>query len=536
MPFYAVIALFAIFTLFSCRGCGGGSCLSTISGKFVASYVKGLRVCVKGTNNCAFTNQNGEYSLSVNTSSVILEFFVRTQSSWLKLGESSYKPVITPFDLAGRNGGFTLAKVIHALNNDTNNSLSLIDLTNVVVTTNLSSSISDEISNNNTFSLNFTYNDVPMNLLFNATSGKVFVNGQEVGYRKWLILIYMNGDNDLQSILSQDLSELSSVTYPAWLKVVALTDNASGTGGVYESDEVTGSFRLVSVNSQEPNMGNYQTLKSFIQTYTLRYPAQYTALIMWNHGDGWRSPRTRMASFDSSQNDYLFTYELKKAIEESGVNLDLIGFDECFMAGIEVFSALANFTQVLVASELEEPGNGWDYSRVMAKLIQNQNAEPFEFGKYIVDAYEETYASSDTDYTMLAIKKEQVNTILSRLNALSQRYDSGLKSQFQSARNNSFEIPNTDGALIDLKDFASRLSLQEGQELEEAILNSTGVYLKTNLTGIGGISVYFPQNRLSDFSCYSSETPASCFGASDYYNPFAVVSSWDEMLDSYYSD
>ena len=71
MPFYAVIALFAIFTLFSCGGGGGGSGLTTISGKFVASYVKGLRVCVKGTNNCAFTNQNGEYSLSVNTSSVI---------------------------------------------------------------------------------------------------------------------------------------------------------------------------------------------------------------------------------------------------------------------------------------------------------------------------------------------------------------------------------------------------------------------------------------------------------------------------------
>jgi hypothetical protein len=42
--------------------------------------------------------------------------------------------------------------------------------------------------------------------------------------------------------------------------------------------------------------------------------------------------------------------------------LDIIGFDACLMAMYEVGSTLAPYGRYLLASELLEPGHGWDYS------------------------------------------------------------------------------------------------------------------------------------------------------------------------------
>lgn len=42
--------------------------------------------------------------------------------------------------------------------------------------------------------------------------------------------------------------------------------------------------------------------------------------------------------------------------------LDLIGFDACLMSMYEVGSALAPYARSLLASELLEPGHGWDYT------------------------------------------------------------------------------------------------------------------------------------------------------------------------------
>lgn len=44
------------------------------------------------------------------------------------------------------------------------------------------------------------------------------------------------------------------------------------------------------------------------------------------------------------------------------LKLDIIGFDACLMAMYEVGSVMAPYAHYLLASELLEPGQGWDYS------------------------------------------------------------------------------------------------------------------------------------------------------------------------------
>ena len=43
------------------------------------------------------------------------------------------------------------------------------------------------------------------------------------------------------------------------------------------------------------------------------------------------------------------------------VQMDIIGFDACLMGMYEVATALRPFNKYLLASEILEPGHGWDY-------------------------------------------------------------------------------------------------------------------------------------------------------------------------------
>jgi hypothetical protein len=55
------------------------------------------------------------------------------------------------------------------------------------------------------------------------------------------------------------------------------------------------------------------------------------------------------------------------------LKLDIIGFDACLMAMYEVGSTLAPYAHYLLASELLEPGHGWDYAS-LAGITQRKTA------------------------------------------------------------------------------------------------------------------------------------------------------------------
>ena len=84
---------------------------------------------------------------------------------------------------------------------------------------------------------------------------------------------------------------------------------------------------------------------------------------MWNHGGG-----VYGFNFDNSDNvqkDFLTTPELVEVLEKSqedGIEFDLIAFDECLMAMIEVGYELREYTDYFVAAEEIVGGNGYDYT------------------------------------------------------------------------------------------------------------------------------------------------------------------------------
>ena len=134
-----ILATIAFLTLASCGGdSGSGTASYTLRGAVIASKVKGAKVCEAGTDNCAVTDSNGYYTLTVHTLPVTLEVRVGK----LILGDvqvqSANDPeetVITPLDLAegDQRVAEKLGAFIHALAGDYEGDDQTVDLGSVGV-------------------------------------------------------------------------------------------------------------------------------------------------------------------------------------------------------------------------------------------------------------------------------------------------------------------------------------------------------------------------------------------------------------------
>ena len=67
--------------------------------------------------------------------------------------------------------------------------------------------------------------------------------------------------------------------------------------------------------------------------------------------------------------------------------LELVGFDTCLMATVDVAYTFSDLAHYLVASEETEPANGWYYSQWVGALADDPSMDGEELGRVICDAY-----------------------------------------------------------------------------------------------------------------------------------------------------
>lgn len=240
----------------------------------------------------------------------------------------------------------------------------------------------------------------------------------------WVFYWYLCG-SDLESnggCATQDLEELASVQLPENVTVVFEAGGASAwqngfnpevlTRGVYNSDGLQIVEELPSAN-----MGDPATLIDFLNFGNTNYPADRRAVFFWNHGGG----SVAGAAFDELYNsDSIQLPELIQALTAAdiGEKYELIGFDTCLMATIDVADACDEFANYLVASEELEPGCGWSYDAFMGALAEDPSMDGAELGRHICDSfYEGCVQIGQEDATTLAVID------LSKIPALVKAYD-----------------------------------------------------------------------------------------------------------------
>lgn len=93
------------------------------------------------------------------------------------------------------------------------------------------------------------------------------------------------------------------------------------------------------------NMGDAETLKSFLEFCNNNYPAESKAVIFWNHGDAEGICYDQNYDFDK-----LTIPELKEAFSETSSYFDLIGFDACLMSNYDAVIGVSDYADYLLAS------------------------------------------------------------------------------------------------------------------------------------------------------------------------------------------
>jgi hypothetical protein len=114
----------------------------------------------------------------------------------------------------------------------------------------------------------------------------------------WTILIFLNGDNNLEPDALINFRQLAKVGSSSDVKVVVQFDRIAKYAHTQPDWPQTLRF-LVSQGTKplpsdaiedigEANMGDPKVLSDFVKWGCTKYPAKHYMLIIWDHGQGWR--------------------------------------------------------------------------------------------------------------------------------------------------------------------------------------------------------------------------------------------------------
>lgn len=400
---------------------------------------------------------------------------------------------------------------------------------------------------------------------------------------EWLLMLYLNADdNSLELDILLDLQEAELIGSTDQVHIVAQVDRYEGSFDgmgdwtstkrfyVTQDDDVNviGSEEIEDLG--EVNMADSEALLDFITWAAGNFPARKTMLVLSDHGIGWPGgfgdpdPDVPGAHDiflrEAFGHDNLWLMEIDEtlgiALEATGLEqFDIVGFDACLMAQLEVFTAVAPHARYSVASEETEPGVGWAYTAILDTLTQNPEMDGAELAQVIVANYidqdmrpyidpgftggaepEVVAAQLFHDATLTAVDLSQIGTLNSALNELTVALSAVDQKIVAQARNYAQSYESVFGdewpsPYIDLGSFLGNVLAQSNDAALQSAADGVAAALSSAVVaerhgdgrpGSTGIAIYFPVPSLYAI--------AENWGYTDVASRFAAESQWDEFL------
>lgn len=371
--------------------------------------------------------------------------------------------------------------------------------------------------------------------------------------KEWTFMVYMDGDNNLEQDCLNDFIEMAKVGSDANINIVVQMDRIGGYSTTYGNWTNTRRFLItkgmtpLSTPTQdmgELNMGSAATLSDFVKWGIANYPANRYVVVLWNHGGGWRNAlRTRTVARvhkaicwdDTNQGDCLYMKDVQSTLLGCGKKLALVGFDACLMGMVEVASDMRNVADVMVGSEEVEPGAGWPYDKLLARLVANPAISTRDFAAGIVTDYNTYYSTRDSSTTLSAIDLTKIgalNTAISNF-VLHTNQWAGIKAAREATRTYS----EADGyPYADLGHFMANIAtagVTDPQVLSAATAVRTALTAAviSNKFGSGrtnstGLAVYFPKTKAVYDSSEGADYPTHDYNA---------ATGWNGLLMKYFT-
>ena len=250
--------------------------------------------------------------------------------------------------------------------------------------------------------------------------------------KEWTFMLFMAADNNLEAATALDINELEKYGSTDDVNFVAQIDR----NGNYSQDSElkwSGAKRFYIIKDKntkkmtspavrdlgDVDMASPKALTDFVTWAVENYPARKYALILWNHGTGWKEISPDMFEGDigeiglpsgnkpSNTINYNISYDdtsktsmniptlgktLAKVVDITGKPLELMGFDACLMQMAEVAWTTRKYAKCQLGSPDLEPERGWPYDKIAAVLTSNPEIEGIELARKITEAYAKSYA------------------------------------------------------------------------------------------------------------------------------------------------
>ena len=250
--------------------------------------------------------------------------------------------------------------------------------------------------------------------------------------KEWTFMLFMAADNNLEAATSLDINELEKYGSTDQVNFVAQIDR----NGNYDHDSElkwkgAKRFYIVKDNTTKKmtspavkNLGNVdmaapETLLDFVEWTVKNYPAKKYALILWNHGTGWKEINPSIMEGDVGEIglpsggvpgaaiSYNISYDdtsktsmniptlgrtLDKVVDIIGGPLEIMGFDACLMQMAEVAYTTSKYAKCQLGSPDLEPERGWPYDKIAAAVTSKPEVGGIELARKITDVYAKSYA------------------------------------------------------------------------------------------------------------------------------------------------
>jgi hypothetical protein len=280
--------------------------------------------------------------------------------------------------------------------------------------------------------------------------------------------------------------------------------------------------------------GDWETVVDFVDWSAQNFPAEKYALVLWNHGEGWRTrtaDNVRAISLDDSTGNYISIVDgdLENLLLESndllGGRVDLLGMDACLMQTWEVASDAAGFVDTYVASQEVEGFDGWSYDTAMADLVANPDMSSGELGEAIAERFLQSGDATQSviDLTKMRDLTESIDALAGELLATSNA-QSVLEDAGRASWSSSYNPDNHDRGMVldeianheDATDAVIDASLLVRERLDATVVsNQTASW---GYTSLSGMSIYLPTDSWVDSSYQRGS--------------WAEATRWGEVVDS----
>ncbi|HHH79330.1 MAG TPA: hypothetical protein ENL13_00320 [Thermoplasmatales archaeon] len=304
------------------------------------------------------------------------------------------------------------------------------------------------------------------------------VTGEEEKHiAKWTIMYYLCCENHISYEAEEMVKNLTKVGSSENLNIIVLKDGGQqDDSALYyiEKDEASNLNKLYSW-PDELDMGDSNTLKTFLNLVIREYPAKHYALmILSDCGSGWQG----ICRDTGARNNGIplmsipsFASVLKEVTSSGGKKIDVVGFMPCVMGMFEVAYEIAPYVNYMVASEehqLEELDKGpeytWQYLQTTWDLKNNTDMTSEGFALDLVERFTPCDFPMWVLYSyMVLLKKGEYGHMVETISNL--------------LTNLLNKLPNPDIHLVSLHTTLSAVNLSRTDDVAEAVDNLSSILM-----------------------------------------------------------